>query len=51
MPYVVHKHGKRWAIVNAATGRVAGYSRTKTKAKRSASIRNRAHRAPGGRQR
>jgi hypothetical protein len=45
MPYVARKRGKRWAIVNAQTGKVAGYSRSKRKAGVSASIRNRAHRS------
>ncbi len=44
MPYVARKRGKRWAIVNRSTGKVAGYSSTKAKAQRSASMRNRAHR-------
>ena len=44
MPYTVHKHGSKWAIVNKRTGKRVGYSKTKTKAKKSASIRNRAHR-------
>jgi hypothetical protein len=43
MPYVARKHGNRWAIVNKATGRVAGYSSSKRKAQQSASIRNRSH--------
>jgi len=44
MPYVARKAGKRWAIVNRQTGKVAGYSRTKRNAQRSAAMRNRAHR-------
>jgi hypothetical protein len=44
MPYTVRKRGKRWAIVRTDTGRVAGYSTSKRKARISASIRNRAHR-------
>jgi hypothetical protein len=44
MPYSVRKSGKRYAIVNTQTGKVAGYSRSKRKANISASIRNRAHR-------
>ena len=44
MPYTVQKRGRRWAIVNKATGRIAGYSRTKRRASISAGIRNRAHR-------
>jgi hypothetical protein len=43
MPYVARKAGKRWAIVNRATGKVAGYSSTKRKANVSASMRNRGH--------
>jgi hypothetical protein len=43
VPYVARKAGKRWAIVNAKTGRVAGYSTSKRKAAISASIRNRGH--------
>ena len=43
MPYTARKRGKRWAIVNTATGKVAGYSNSRKKAKVSASIRNRAH--------
>jgi hypothetical protein len=45
MPYVVHKHGRKWAIVNRSTGKVAGYSTSKRNAQRSASIRNSAHRS------
>jgi len=45
MPYAARKHGKRWAIVNVQTGRVAGYSTSKRKAAASARIRNDAHRA------
>jgi len=41
VPYVAHKHGSRWAIVNRDTGKVAGYSNSKTKAMKSAAIRNR----------
>lgn len=44
MPYTVQKRGKRYAIVNRATHKVAGYSSTKKKAKASARIRNRSHR-------
>jgi hypothetical protein len=44
MPYAARKRGSRWAIVNTANGRVAGYSRTKRKAAISASIRNGTHR-------
>ena len=36
---------KPWAIVNKNTGRTVGHSRTKAKAKQSASIRDRAHRS------
>jgi hypothetical protein len=43
MPYVIRKRGQRYAIVNLATGKVAGYSRSKRKAAIGASIRNRAH--------
>jgi len=43
VPYVVRKRKSRYAIVNAATGKTVGYSRSKRKAKISASIRNRAH--------
>ena len=44
MPYSVRKRAKgRWAIVNTQTGKVAGHSTSKAKAKRSASIRNRSH--------
>ena len=43
MPYVVRKSGKRWAIVNKATGKVAGYSSSKKKAAISANMRNRSH--------
>jgi hypothetical protein len=41
MPYAPRKRGKRWAIVNVKTGKVAGYSSSKRKAAISASIRNR----------
>jgi hypothetical protein len=44
MPYVARKRGKRWAIVNKNTGKVAGYSKSKRNASISASYRNRAHR-------
>jgi hypothetical protein len=44
MPYVARKRGKRWAIVNKQTGKVAGYSSSKRKAAISASMRNRGHR-------
>jgi len=44
MPYVARKAGRRWAIVHAHTGKVAGYSATKAKAQRSAAARNAAHR-------
>jgi hypothetical protein len=44
MPYAARRRGKRYAIVNTSTGKVAGYSRSKRKANISASIRNRAHR-------
>lgn len=46
MPYSARKRGaksKPWAIVNTKTGKVVGRSTSKTKAQRSASIRNRAH--------
>lgn len=42
MPYTVRKVPKRgYAIVNKATGKVAGYSRTKGQARTSARIRSR----------
>jgi hypothetical protein len=47
MPYVVRKQGrgrKPYAIVNRDNGHVAGYSTSRTKAQKSAAIRNRAHR-------
>jgi hypothetical protein len=44
LPYVARKAGKRWAIVNRQTGKVAGYSSTKKKAEASARARNAAHR-------
>jgi len=46
MPHVVRKGkgSKPWKIVNKNTGRTVGSSTTKTKAKRSASIRDRSHR-------
>lgn len=47
MPYSVRKSkrkGKPYAIVNTATGRVAGHSSSKRKAHVSAGIRNRSHR-------
>lgn len=46
MPYTVRKRKGRkpWAIVNASTGRTVARSRSKRKARISASIRNRAHR-------
>ena len=44
MPYTVRKVRGRWAIVNKRTGKVAGYSLSKRKARIAASIRNRAHR-------
>jgi hypothetical protein len=47
MPYTVRKKGARWAIVNQGNGHIAGYSRTRTKAQQSASIRNGTHRTPG----
>jgi hypothetical protein len=44
MPYTVRKQRKgRYAIVNKNTGKVAGYSSTKAKAKASARIRNAKH--------
>ena len=51
MPYSARKAGRRWAIVNTTTGRVAGYSTTKRKAAISASIRTRADRAQPARRR
>jgi hypothetical protein len=44
VPYVARKAGRRWAIVNRNTGRVAGYSSTKQKAQASARARNAGHR-------
>lgn len=49
MPYAVRKRGRRWAIVNRANGRVAGYSTTKRKAAISAGIRNRSDRGRSSR--
>lgn len=46
MPHTVRKSrkkGKRWAIVNKATGRIVGHSTSKRKAHVSASMRDRAH--------
>lgn len=43
MPYTVQKRGDRYAIVNKDTGKVAGYSATKTQAQKSAKARNAAH--------
>lgn len=46
MPYTVRKtksKSKPYAIVNKSTGKTVGRSRSKRKAKISASIRNRAH--------
>ena len=45
MPYSVRKGkgAKPFKIVNQTTGKQVGSSKSKTKAKRSASIRNRAH--------
>lgn len=40
MPVVVQKRGKRWAIVEKATGRVKGHSTSKAKAQASARARN-----------
>jgi hypothetical protein len=46
MPHSVRKGKGRkpWKIVNTATGKQVGSSTTKTKASRSASIRDRSHR-------
>jgi hypothetical protein len=44
VPHSVRKTGKGWAIFNRTTGKVVGHSRTKRKARISASIRDRAHR-------
>jgi hypothetical protein len=43
MPYTVRKQGSKYAIVNKNTGKVAGRSSSKRKARISASYRNRAH--------
>jgi len=48
MPYTVQKHGRRYAIVHAVTGKVVGHSDTKRKAHISASIRNRADKPTKG---
>lgn len=40
MPAVVHKRGKRFAIVNKDTGEVYGYSSTRADAQASANARN-----------
>jgi len=46
MPYGVRKGkgSKPWKIVNKRSGRQVGSSKTKRKARQSASIRNRSHR-------
>ena len=41
--YTVQKRGDRYAIVNKTSGKVAGYSGSKTQAKKSANARNAAH--------
>jgi len=39
MPYAVHKHGNRWAIINKKTKEIVGFSDTKGKAKSSVRAR------------
>jgi len=34
MPYAIQKRGKRWAVVNTATGKVKGRHDSKAKAQR-----------------
>ena len=43
MPYAARKRGRKWGIVNTRTGKVAGYSGSKSKAQASARIRNSKH--------
>lgn len=47
MPFTARKtnakKGKPWSIVNKKTGRTVGHSTSKSKAMKSASIRNRGH--------